>query len=94
MNHCYPNAITESRSEGVGLYRNEQGGFSCLVDQQEGHCSSDRYSGTLPGAGPIEKEQCRQSKHKHMQQYDAWTWHEDVMWFVLMHLAIIWLKFI
>ena len=29
MNHCCPNAIKESRSERVGLYRNEQGVF-CL----------------------------------------------------------------
>ena len=28
---CCPNAVKESRSEKVGLYRNEQGGFSCLA---------------------------------------------------------------
>ena len=27
LNRCYPNAIKESRSERVGLYRNEQGGL-------------------------------------------------------------------
>ena len=26
-----PNAVKESRSERVGLYRNEQGGFACLA---------------------------------------------------------------
>ena len=31
MNRCCPNAITESRSERVGFYRNEQGGFACLA---------------------------------------------------------------
>ena len=62
-------------------------GFACLVDQQGRHCSSDRYSGTVSGAGPIEKEWCRQSIHKHMQQNDAWTWHEDVMLFELMQLV-------
>ena len=31
MNHCCPNALKESRSERVGLYRNEQGGFACLA---------------------------------------------------------------
>ena len=71
----------------MGLYPNEQGGFACLVYQQGRHCSSDRYSGTVSGAGPIEKERCRQSMHKHMQQYDACTWDEDVMLFELMQLA-------
>ena len=28
---CCPNAVKESRSERVGLYRNEQGGFACLA---------------------------------------------------------------
>ena len=31
MIRCCPNAIKESRSERVGLYRNEQGGFACLA---------------------------------------------------------------
>ena len=31
-----PNAINESRSERVGLYRDAQRGFACLVDQQGG----------------------------------------------------------
>ena len=31
MNRCYPNAVKESRSERVGLYRNEQGGFAFLA---------------------------------------------------------------
>ena len=30
MNRCCPNAVKESRSERVGLYRNEQGGFAYL----------------------------------------------------------------
>ena len=31
MNRCCHNAVKESRSERVGLYRNEQGGFACLA---------------------------------------------------------------
>ena len=31
MNRCCPNEVKESRSERVGLYRNEQGGFACLA---------------------------------------------------------------
>jgi len=31
MNRCCPNAVKESRSETVGLYQNEQGGFACLA---------------------------------------------------------------
>src|SRR3954470_8819265 len=31
LNRCCPNAVKESRSERVGLYRNEQGGFACLA---------------------------------------------------------------
>ena len=31
MNRCCPNAVKESMSERVGLYRNEQGGFACLA---------------------------------------------------------------
>ena len=31
MNRCCPNAVKESRSERVGLYRNGQGGFACLT---------------------------------------------------------------
>ena len=31
LNHCCPNAIKESRSERVGLYRNEQGVFAFLA---------------------------------------------------------------
>ena len=31
MNRCCPNAVKESRSERVGFYRNEQGGFACLA---------------------------------------------------------------
>ena len=31
MNRCCPNALKESRSERVGLYRNEQGGFAFLA---------------------------------------------------------------
>ena len=36
MNRCCPNAVKESRSERVGLYRNEQGGF-CLPGTSEGN---------------------------------------------------------
>ena len=31
MNRCCPNAVQESKSERVGLYWNEQGGFACLA---------------------------------------------------------------
>ena len=31
MNRCCHNAVKESRSERVGLYRNEQGVFACLA---------------------------------------------------------------
>ena len=31
MDRCCPNAVKESRSERVGLYRNEQGGCACLA---------------------------------------------------------------
>ena len=31
MNRCCPNVVKESRSERVGLYQNEQGGFACLA---------------------------------------------------------------
>ena len=31
LNRSCPNAVKESRSERVGLYRNEQGGFACLA---------------------------------------------------------------
>ena len=31
MNRCCPNAINKSRSERVGLYRNEKGGGACLA---------------------------------------------------------------
>ena len=67
---CCPNAVKESRSERVGLYRNEQRGFACLVDQQ---------GGTTPQAGTLEhspeQDLSRRNgveiKHKYMQQYDA-----------------------
>ena len=45
MNRCCANAVKESRSERVGLYRNEQRGFACLVDQQ---------GGTAPQTGTLE----------------------------------------
>ena len=31
LNRCCPNVVKESRSERVGLYQNEQGGFACLA---------------------------------------------------------------
>ena len=45
LNRCCPNAVKESRSERVGLYRNEQRGFACLVDQR---------GGTAPQTGTLE----------------------------------------
>ena len=43
MNRCCPNAVKESRSERVGLYRNEQGGF-CLSGTSEDSNSSSSVS--------------------------------------------------
>ena len=86
MNPCCPNAITESRSERVGFYRNEQGG--CLPGKSTREALLHRQVlWNVSGAGPIEKERCQQSKHKHMQHNDACTWHEDVMLFELMQLV-------
>ena len=45
MNLCCPNAITESRSERVGLYRNEQGGLLAWEINKEG---------TTPQTGTLE----------------------------------------
>ena len=36
MYRCCPNAVKESRSKRVGLYRNEQGGFACLTEWSRG----------------------------------------------------------
>ena len=74
MNRCCPNAVKESRSERVGLYRNEQGGFACLA----------------PLKITLSLHQCQRSHHRYhvyregtdtgntegntinaMQQYDA-----------------------
>ena len=43
VNCCCPNAMTESRSERVGLYRNEQGGF-CLPGTSEDNIESSSVS--------------------------------------------------
>ena len=73
MNRCCPNAVKESRSERVGLYRNEQGGFACLallkivyffigvIDHIVGTCLTER------GQAPTNKEEHNQCN----AQYDA-----------------------
>ena len=43
LNRCCPNALKESRSERVGLYRNEQGGF-CLPGTSEDSIESSSVS--------------------------------------------------
>ena len=60
IDRCCPNAITKSRSERVDCVGMNKG--VCLPGRSTGgHCSSDRYSRTLSGAGPIEEERCRKS---------------------------------
>ena len=48
MNRCCPYAVKESRSERVGLYRNEQGGCACpdnyiIIDDTDSEPSEDDF---------------------------------------------------
>jgi len=73
MKRCCPNAVKESRSERVGLYKNEQGGFACLallkivlffigvIDQIVGTSSTER------GQTPATEKKYNQCN----AQYDA-----------------------
>ena len=74
MNLCCPNAIKESRSKRVGLYRNEQGGFYLPGSSEDNivlhrcHRSRRRKHRLLRGGN------CRQTRKNTinaMQQYDA-----------------------
>ena len=63
MNRCCPNAVKESRSERVGLYRNEQGGFACLallkitLSLHQCQRSHHRYSVYRGGTTPANTEE-------------------------------------
>ena len=74
MNRCCPNAAKESRSERVGLYRNEQGGF-CLPGTSEDSIESSLVSTiTTPEHRLPRGDKYRQQRGKPinaMQQYDA-----------------------
>ena len=82
----------KSRSERVGLYRNEQGGFACLallkitLSLHQCHWSQRQRSFYREGTTPATE---RESTINAMQQYDAWSWHGNMLWFELMHLAMI-----
>ena len=76
MNHCCPNAVKESRSERVGLYRNEQGGF-CLPGTSEDnialrrcHRSHRRYTSIERGQIPANKKEHNQCNAKYDACYD------------------------
>ena len=63
MNRCCPNAVKESRSERVGLYQNEQGGFACLallkitLSLHQCHRSHCRYHVYRKGQSPANTEE-------------------------------------
>ena len=65
MNRCCPNAVKESRSERVGLYRNEQGGFACLallkiaLSLHQCQRSQRRNTSTEGGQLPTNKEEAQ-----------------------------------
>ena len=70
---CCPNAVKESRSERMGFYRNEQGGFACLAllkitlslhQCQRSHRRYNVYRGGTTPANTEEHDQCN-------AQYDA-----------------------
>ena len=78
------NAVKESRSENMGWYRNEQGGFACLallkitLSLHQCQRSHHRYNVYRGGTTPA-------NRRKHNQcnaQYDAWSWHGkmNVFW--------------
>ena len=87
---CCPNAVKESRSERVGFYRNEQGGF-CLPGTSEDNIESSSVSTITSSVQRLPRgEQHRQTQKKHNQckaQYDACYDMAIWMCFGLMHLA-------
>ena len=79
-----PNAVEESRSERVGLYRNEQGGFACLallkitLSLHQCQRSHHRYHVYREGTNTGNTE----GNTINAIQYDAWSWHGkmNVFW--------------
>ena len=65
MTRCCPNAVKESRSERVGLYRNEQGGFAWLallkiaLSLHQCQRSQRRYNVYRGGTTPANREETR-----------------------------------
>ena len=91
MNRCCPNAVKESRSERVGLYRNEQGGFACLallkivLSLHQCRRSHRRYHVYREGTNTGNTE----GKHdQRSAQYDACYDMATCWCFELMQLAI------
>ena len=82
---CCPNAVKESRSERVGFYRNEQGGF-CLPGTSEDNIESSSVSTITSSVSRLSRgDKYRQHRREHNQcnaQYDAWSWHGkmNVFW--------------
>ena len=71
---CCPNAVKESRSERVGFYRNEQGGF-CLPGTSEDNIESSSVSTITSSVSRLSRgDKYRQHRREHNQcnaQYDA-----------------------
>ena len=68
-----PNAVKESRSEGVGLYQNGQGGFACLALLKIEYFFIG-FIDHIVGITSIERGQIPANTEKHDQcnaQYDA-----------------------
>ena len=80
MNRCCPNAVKESKSERVGLYRNEQGGFACLALLK----IIQFFIGVIDhivGTSSTGREQIPATKKKYNQcnaQYYACSWHGNM----------------
>ena len=74
MNRCCPNAVKESRSERVGSYRDEQGGF-CLPGTSEDNIESSSVSTITASEQRLptgdNHRQTRKNTINAMQQYDA-----------------------
>ena len=84
MNRCCPNAVKESRSERVGLYRNEQGGFACLALLKI-VIALHRCHRTHRQNNVYWEEQHRQTEKEH-NQCNATIWCMNVTW----QYAVIW----
>ena len=66
LNRSCPNAVKESRSERVGFYRNEQGGFACLALLKIVYL----FIGVIDlivGTTSTKREQHRQTEKEHNQ---------------------------